>query len=88
MRTERYKLIEFYTLGLWELYDLQTDPLELWSVYRDPAYQGVARQMKAELSRLRRQYRDDDEEPWRNVLGTRWDWTVGRGWLGGGDSED
>lgn len=68
VRTERYKLIEFYDLGLWELYDLQTDPLELWSTYHNPNYQGVVKQLKAELGRLRRQYRDEDLDPWQEAL--------------------
>ena len=38
MRTDRYKLIHYYQLDEWELYDLEKDPKELRSVYADPAY--------------------------------------------------
>ncbi len=56
VRTERFKLIHFYDLGEWELYDLEKDPHELHSVYADPAYAGTARDLRAELNRLRTLY--------------------------------
>jgi arylsulfatase A-like enzyme len=55
--TKRYKLIHFYNLGEWELYDLQRDPQELSNVYSDSAYQTVVDSLKAELERLKRVYR-------------------------------
>ncbi len=57
VRTDRYKLIYFYKLNEWELYDLQQDPHELQSVYGEPAYEGITRELKAELERLREKYR-------------------------------
>jgi arylsulfatase A-like enzyme len=61
VRTDRYKLIYFYEPDVdeWELYDLEKDPQEMTSVYNDPAYADVVREMKAELQRLRDQYGDD-----------------------------
>ncbi|MEQ8787355.1 MAG: sulfatase [Pirellulaceae bacterium] len=61
VRTDRYKLIYFYEddVNEWELYDLQEDPHELNSVYDDPKYAEVVKDMKAELERLRKQYNDD-----------------------------
>jgi arylsulfatase A-like enzyme len=59
-RTDRYKLIYFHELGEWELFDLQKDPHEMTSVYSDPAYAHVVRQLKAELERLKKSYKDDD----------------------------
>ncbi|MEZ4699351.1 MAG: sulfatase [Rhodothermales bacterium] len=56
VRTERYKLIYFYLVDEWELFDLETDPDELTSVYDDPAYADVVAEMKTELERLRREY--------------------------------
>jgi len=58
VRTERYKLIHFYTNGEWELFDLKEDPKELKSVYNDPAYVETVAALKAELERLRKLYRD------------------------------
>ena len=59
VRTDRYKLIHFYDEGYWELFDLQKDPNELQSVYDDPAYAAVQKELKAELERLQRKYKDD-----------------------------
>ena len=59
VRTDRYKLIHFYDVGTWELYDLEKDPQELSSVYDDPAHADVRAEMKRELQRLRAKYRDD-----------------------------
>ena len=61
VRTDRYKLIHFYNLGEWELYDLERDPREMQSVYGDPDYADVVRDLKAELERLQQQYRVPDD---------------------------
>ncbi|MGH2552460.1 MAG: sulfatase/phosphatase domain-containing protein, partial [Chitinophagaceae bacterium] len=61
VRGERYKLIYFYTVNEWELYDLKTDPLEQRNLAGSAAHQKILAQMKEELSKLRDQY--DDHEP-------------------------
>jgi len=62
VRTHRYKLIHFYyDVDLWELYDLEKDPNELNNVYSDPAYADIVKQLKAELTRLRKLYGDSNE---------------------------
>ena len=43
----------------WELFDLETDPFELRSLYGDPTYAEVQSDLLTELQRLRDQYRDD-----------------------------
>ncbi len=63
VRTARHKLIFFHEIGEWELFDLQKDPREMKSVYADPAYADVVAELKAELQRLRKQYKDDDSFP-------------------------
>ncbi|WP_326498614.1 sulfatase [Catenovulum adriaticum] len=45
----------------WELYDLRKDPQELNNVYKDPAYQDVVAELKAELKRQREKYNETDE---------------------------
>ena len=73
VRTKRYKLIYYYGQGCgktgtipaptqpeWELFDLKEDPLELHNVYNVPAFAPVARDLTAELKRLRREYKDTD----------------------------
>ena len=59
VRTRRYKLIHFYyDIDAWELYDLEKDPNELNNVYDNPAYADVVKELKAELERLRKEYKD------------------------------
>ena len=57
----RYKLIHFYALqgerlNDWELFDLQSDPDELTSVYGNPRYAKIQSQLIVELARMREQY--------------------------------
>jgi hypothetical protein len=42
----------------WELFDLEKDPLEMNSVYNDPAYADVVRELKAELHRIQEEIDD------------------------------
>ena len=59
IRTKEFKLIRFYTTDEWELFDLKKDPMELRSVYADPAYAGVREKMKARLEDLKKLYKND-----------------------------
>jgi len=59
VRTERYKLIHFDRINDWELFDLKQDSKELNSVYNDPAYADVLKQMQRRLGELRKQYQDE-----------------------------
>jgi N-acetylglucosamine-6-sulfatase len=52
-RTNRYKLIHFYTDDVYELFDLQEDPDELKSVYGEAKYASIREGMLGELARLR-----------------------------------
>ncbi len=61
VRGERYKLMYFYTLNEWELYDLQTDPRELKNLATSPRHKAIFQQMKDTLLQLRDKY--DDHEP-------------------------
>ncbi len=55
--TKRYKLIHFYQLKEWELYDLDNDPSELRNQYANPQYAPVVASLKKELIRLRTIYK-------------------------------
>lgn len=59
--TETHKLIYFWKKDQWELYDLTKDPSELKNVYADPAYAAVREQLKAEMYRLKKELKDDDQ---------------------------
>ena len=70
IRTERYKLIQFYEFGEWEFYDLKEDPEELKNLYQDEKYAAQVSQMKNQLEGLRRKYDDNTvgtlkPEAWR-----------------------
>jgi arylsulfatase A-like enzyme len=65
IRTKRHKLIYYYgdpldaagangpaTEPEWELFDLERDPAEMRSVYDDPAYAEVVRELTEQLHRL------------------------------------
>jgi arylsulfatase A-like enzyme len=55
IRTERYKLIEYYEQmpKEHELYDLQEDPLELHNLYGDPKYRELTAALIRRLNELR-----------------------------------
>ncbi|MBD1424165.1 sulfatase family protein [Sphingobacterium arenae] len=53
---KNYKLIHFYDINEWELYDLRKDPQELTNQYDNPAYPAIVKAMKAELQKLKKQY--------------------------------
>ncbi|MEO6829996.1 MAG: sulfatase [Acidobacteriaceae bacterium] len=64
VRTERYKLISYYTINEWELFDLEKDPDEMenlfeWGGYKvHPAYESVAKDLVGQLKQLREKYKD------------------------------
>jgi arylsulfatase A-like enzyme len=60
VRTDRYKLVRYYTLDEWELFDLEKDPREMRSVYADPAYAQVRTYLEERLKSLQQQYKDED----------------------------
>ena len=60
VRTRRYKLIHYYEIGEWELFDLDNDPNELRSVYGERAYSDIISILTAELARLRDLYEVTD----------------------------
>ena len=71
VRTDRYKLIHYYELKEWELFDLEKDPDELKSVYGDPAYADVVKRLEAELVRLQKLYKETDPKASRSQIGQR-----------------
>jgi arylsulfatase A-like enzyme len=58
IRSDRHKLIHYYTINEWELFDLETDPDEMRSVYDSPEYQQTVRSMKTSLDDIRIHYGD------------------------------
>lgn len=59
VRTERHKLIQYYGEGdYWEMFDLAQDPHELNNIYGNPNYSSITENLKRELIRLRKYYKD------------------------------
>ncbi|MGH9667977.1 MAG: sulfatase/phosphatase domain-containing protein, partial [Bryobacteraceae bacterium] len=74
IRTKRYELIYYYGQPLdakgavqrptepeWEMFDLATDPNEMYDVSRDPAYATARTELTTELSQLQTKFKDT---PW------------------------
>jgi arylsulfatase A-like enzyme len=61
VRTKTHKLIYFWKKDQWELYDLVNDPLEMNNIYGQPGREQLTTTLKAELMRLKRAVRDDDQ---------------------------
>jgi hypothetical protein len=61
VRTETHKLIHYWKLDQWEMFDLTTDPHELKNLYNDPSQKDVVAKLKAELARLKKEFKDDDQ---------------------------
>lgn len=59
IRTHRYTLAHFPDYGEWELFDLDTDPDQLQSVYGHPDYIDIQVELKEQLRRLQEKYGDD-----------------------------
>ena len=64
IRTERYKLIDYYTLNQWELFDLKADPDEMDNLMIEsgkkvkPGYEGILKDLLKQLKELRSYYKD------------------------------
>ncbi len=61
--TGKAKLIHYYKINEWELFDLEQDPQELSSFYDDPSYAELKTELMTELSRLRQELGVSDNDP-------------------------
>jgi arylsulfatase A-like enzyme len=61
VRTAQYKLIYFYTVNEWQLYDLQNDAREKHNLVDSKQHEIILQNLKKELIQLRKHY--DDTEP-------------------------
>ena len=61
VRTTTHKLICFWKKDQWEMYDLVKDPDELHNLYNDPAQKDTVAKLKAELYRLKKELKDEDQ---------------------------
>jgi arylsulfatase A-like enzyme len=61
VRTRTHKLIYFWKKDQWELFDLVNDPYELHNLYGQPGTEQLTASLKAELAKLKRAMRDEDQ---------------------------
>ena len=59
VRTDQYKLIHYYGVDEWELYDLDSDPNEMLNVYAEANYKEIKSELLTELRSLQEKYLDD-----------------------------
>ena len=58
IRTNRYKLIHFYySVDIWELYDLEKDPLEMHNLYEEMKDSELVANLKDRLKGLQKEYK-------------------------------
>ena len=63
VRTKRYKLIHVYDdIDEWELYDLKTDPNEIYNLIDDDNYNNVEQNLRVKLKTLQTQYHVTNKE--------------------------
>ncbi|MEE9431090.1 MAG: sulfatase [Melioribacteraceae bacterium] len=60
VRTEKYKLIYFYNMDLWELYDMGNDKNEIHNIYDKMKSCDIVGELKEELEALRVKYKETD----------------------------
>ena len=78
VRTDRYKLIYFYGIDEWEMFDLQEDPDELNNIYASADHADIRAGLETRLSELREELQvPEDKRPIPNEECT---YTVG--WMG------
>ncbi|MEM7010419.1 MAG: sulfatase [Verrucomicrobiota bacterium] len=58
----RYKLMKYYDIDEWELYDLESDPKEMKNQFANPEYAGVIKELQAELNSLRVEFEVPENE--------------------------
>ncbi|HYG75534.1 MAG TPA: sulfatase [Planctomycetota bacterium] len=61
VRTLTHKLIHYWKIEQWEMFDLTKDPSELKNLYADPAQQEMVHELKVEMYRLKAELRDEDQ---------------------------
>ena len=53
----RYKLMNYYDIEEWELYDLQSDPTEMKNQFANKKYANVVKRLKSQLQSLRKEFK-------------------------------
>jgi len=65
VRTDKYKLIHYYKTDEWEMFDMEKDPHEMRSIYSDPSYSEIRKELESELVRLQKYYQVPEDLRWK-----------------------
>ena len=60
LRSDRYKIIYYYTVDEWEFYDLNKDPGEQKNLINASSYKAAIKEMKGMLDKNREYYKDNE----------------------------
>jgi arylsulfatase A-like enzyme len=60
IRNKQFKLIHYYEIGVWELFDLENDPHELRNVYDDDEYSRVRNDLEIKYYDIREELKVED----------------------------
>jgi hypothetical protein len=61
VRTATHKLIYYWQTNGWEMFDLRSDPNEQRNLVNESGQQQKVAELKAELARLKKEFKDDDQ---------------------------
>ena len=56
VRTDQYKLIHYYEIDEWEMFDFKTDLTETKNLYNDSQYADIQNDLKRKLDSLKIKY--------------------------------
>jgi arylsulfatase A-like enzyme len=60
IRNKQFKLIHYYEIGVWELFDLENDPNEMKNVFEDAEYAKIRLDMEKKYYDIREEYKVED----------------------------
>lgn len=61
VRTQTHKLIHYWKIDQWEMYDMTRDPDDMHNLYGDPSQAATVARLKEELLRLKKELKDNDQ---------------------------
>ena len=67
MEQRRLAILTRCQRDVWELYDLQNDPMEMHNIYNEPGNESLIDSLKTELRKLQEQYDDPIETELANA---------------------
>jgi len=60
IRNKQFKLIHYYEIDVWEMFDLENDPNEMNNVFEDGEYAKIRLNMEKKYYDIREEYKVED----------------------------